>query len=139
MAIIVSLDVMQWPADDNQRQAFQAAGAAIGLTLALGLASVLKSNLLSRLLGAPVQGWRWSLIWAAAAAIIVGYGFTTLPRSFEWVELALGIPLILRHVRPCRLDARLHQRGPCPVPTSRRRGTDPASAGSVNSGENLRK
>ena len=95
VAIIVSLDVMQWPASENQRQAFQAAGAAIGLTLALGLASVLKSNLLSRLLGAPVQGWRWSLIWAAAAAIVVGYGFTTLPRTLEWVELALGIPLIL--------------------------------------------
>ena len=95
VVIIVGLDEMQWPADDNRRQAFQAAGAAIGLTLALGLASVLKSNLLSRLLGAPVQGWRWSLIWAAAAAIVVGYGFTTLPRSLEWVELALGIPLIL--------------------------------------------
>jgi len=95
VAIIVSLDVLHWPADENRRQAFQAAGAAIGPTLALGLASVLKSNLLARLLGAPVQGWRWSLIWAAAAAIIVGYGFTMLPRTFEWAELVLGIPLIL--------------------------------------------
>ena len=33
-----------------------------------------------RLLGAPVQGWRWPLVWAAAAAILVGYGFTALPQ-----------------------------------------------------------
>ena len=95
VAIIVSLDELQWPADPDRRQAFQAAGAAIALTLALGLASILKANLLSRLLGAPVQGWRWPLVWAAAAAILVGYGFTALPRAFEWAELALGIPLIL--------------------------------------------
>ena len=42
-----------------------------------------------------MQGWRWSLIWAAAAAILVGYGFTALPQRFEWVELVVGIPLIL--------------------------------------------
>jgi len=95
VAIIVSLDVMHWPAEEHRRQAFQAAGAAIGLTLALGMASVLKSNLLSRLLGAPVQGWRWSLVWAAAAAVVVGYGLTLLPRTFEWAELVIGIPLIL--------------------------------------------
>ncbi len=95
VAIILSLDVVQWPADPARRQAFQAAGAALALTLALGLASVLKSNLLAHLLGAPVQGWRWSLIWAAAAAILVGYGFTALPRAFEWAELVVGIPLIL--------------------------------------------
>ena len=59
------------------------------------MASVLKARLLSRLLGAPVQGWRWPLIWAAAAAILVGYGFTALPQAFEWTELAIGSPLIL--------------------------------------------
>ena len=37
-------------------------------------------------------GWRWALVWAAAAASVVGYGFTKLP---EWVELAIGIPAIL--------------------------------------------
>jgi len=93
--IIVSLDALHWPGDDNLRQAFQAAGAALGLCLALGMASVLKARLLSRLLGAPVQGWRWPLIWAAAAAIMVGYGFTTLPQAYEWTELAVGSPLIL--------------------------------------------
>jgi hypothetical protein len=51
--------------------------------------------LLKRLLGAPVQGWRWPLIWAAAGAIAVGWGFTRLPPRLEWVELAIGVPLIL--------------------------------------------
>jgi len=95
VAIIVGLEAFNWPSDDLQRQAFQAAGAALALCLALGLASIIKANLLCRLLDAPVQGWRWSLIWAAAAAILVGYGFTALPQSFEWAELAIGIPVIL--------------------------------------------
>jgi len=93
--IIVGLDALRWPADDDLRQAFQAAGAALGLCLALGMASVLKARLLSRLLGAPVQGWRWPLVWAAGAAILVGYGFTALPQAYEWTELAVGSPLIL--------------------------------------------
>jgi O-antigen/teichoic acid export membrane protein len=76
-------------------QPYQAASAAAALMLALGLASVLKARLLCRLLDAPVQGWRWPLVWAAAAAVIVGYGFTALPQSLEWVELAFGIPAIL--------------------------------------------
>ena len=75
--------------------AYQAAGPAIGLMLALGLASVLKARLLSSILGAPVQGWRWPLIWAAAAATVMGWLLTRLPQSWEWAELALGIPAIL--------------------------------------------
>jgi O-antigen/teichoic acid export membrane protein len=95
VAIIVALDIARWPAEETERQAFQAAGAALGLCLALGLASILKARLLARLLGAPVQGWRWPLVWAAAAAILVGYGFTALPKAFEWTELVIGVPLIL--------------------------------------------
>ena len=95
VAIILALDIARWPAEETQRQAFQAAGAALALALALGMASVMKARLLSRLLGAPVQGWRWPLIWAAAAAILVGYGFTALPQAFEWAELVIGMPLIL--------------------------------------------
>jgi hypothetical protein len=71
---------------------FQAAGPAIALALALGLASILKARLLSRILDAPVSGWRWPLVWAAAAAVVVGHLATWLP---EWTELAIGIPLIL--------------------------------------------
>ena len=95
VAILAGMDLIQWPADENKRQAFQAAGAAVGLTLALGFASVLKARLLSKLLGAPVQGWRWPIVWAAAAAVIVGAAFTALPKRFEWTELVFGIPVIL--------------------------------------------
>jgi len=95
VAIVAGIDFTQWPADAERRQAYQAAGAAVALGLALALASVLKAGLLSRLLGAPVQGWRWPLVWAASAAILVGYGFTALPQAFEWTELTVGVPLIL--------------------------------------------
>ncbi len=71
---------------------FQAAGPAMALTVALAMASVAKARLLSHLLGAPVSGWRWPLVWASLAAGAVGWVATKLP---EWTELALGIPLIL--------------------------------------------
>ncbi len=71
---------------------WQATGPAIGLMLALGFAAVAKSRLLQTILGARVNGWRWPLIWAAAAAAIVGYAATLLP---EWAELLLGIPAIM--------------------------------------------
>ena len=73
----------------------QATSPAIALLLALAFAAVIKARLLSRLLGAPVSGWRWALVWASAAAVVVGYLFTLLPHSFEWLELTLGIPAIL--------------------------------------------
>ena len=71
---------------------WQAAGPAIALALALGVASILKARLLAQLLGAPVSGWRWPLVWAAMAAGAVGYVVTQLP---EWIELSVGIPAIL--------------------------------------------
>jgi O-antigen/teichoic acid export membrane protein len=71
---------------------FQATGPAIALLLALGFAAVAESRLLCGILGARVNGWRWPLIWAAAAAVVVGYGSTLLP---EWAELIFGIPAIL--------------------------------------------
>ncbi|MFL6829412.1 MAG: lipopolysaccharide biosynthesis protein [Sphingomicrobium sp.] len=71
---------------------WQATGPAIALLLALGFAAVAKSRLLCTILGARVNGWRWPLIWAAAAGTIVGYLSTLLP---EWAELLFGIPAIL--------------------------------------------
>jgi O-antigen/teichoic acid export membrane protein len=71
---------------------WQATGPAIALLLALGFAAVAKSRLLCGILGARVNGWRWPLVWAAAAAAVVGYGATLLP---EWAELLFGIPAIL--------------------------------------------
>jgi O-antigen/teichoic acid export membrane protein len=76
----------------NYPEPFKAAGAAIALMLALGTASLVKAWLLSRILGAPVNNWRWALIWATGPAVVVGYLATLLP---EWAELLFGIPAIL--------------------------------------------
>jgi len=90
VAIIVGVASLPLPAD--QVEALQSAGAAVALMMALALASVLKADLLGRILNSPVQGWRWSLMWAAAAAVVVGFLATLLP---EWTELVFGIPAIL--------------------------------------------
>ena len=79
--------------DEGLPQAFQATGPAIGLCVALGFASITKSWLLRRQLGAPVSGWRWDLLWATAA----GAGMGALVRLFlpqTW-QLVLGVPAIL--------------------------------------------
>ena len=65
---------------------------AIALLLGLAFAAVAKSLLLRSILKAPVSGWRWPLIWAAAVATIVGEIAIQVP---EWAELLFGIPAIL--------------------------------------------
>lgn len=70
----------------------QAMGPALALPVALGFASIAKARLLSRLLNAPVSGWRWALVWASAVAAVVGFVAVQVP---EWLELTIGIPLIL--------------------------------------------
>ena len=73
--------------------AYQATGPAIGLCLALAFASIAKSRLLSKTLGAPVSGWRWDLAWMAAAGIAVGAAVRyLLPES---LQLVIGLPAIL--------------------------------------------
>ena len=72
-----------------------AMGPAFALPLALGFASIMKARLLSKLLGAPVSPWRWALVWAVAVGGAIGYLFTLLPHSLEWLELGLGLPVIL--------------------------------------------
>jgi hypothetical protein len=89
VGFILAMREAEWP------EPYQAAGPAAALALALAMASVLKARLLSRILDAPVQGWRWPLIWAAGGATLIGWAFTTLPHSYEWVELAIGMPLIM--------------------------------------------
>jgi O-antigen/teichoic acid export membrane protein len=69
-----------------------AAAVAAALMLALGAASFAKAMLLARLLGHPINIWRWSLLPAIAAATLIGVGATWLP---EWAELAFGVPAIL--------------------------------------------
>lgn len=68
------------------------AGAAAGLAFALLLGSVLKARLLSRLLAAPIIGWRWALLPAAAVAIGAGLVCRQFPAYWQLVG---GIPLIL--------------------------------------------
>jgi O-antigen/teichoic acid export membrane protein len=58
--------------EEGLPQSFQATGPAIALCVALGFASIAKSRLLARELGAPVSGWRWDLAWATAAGAVVG-------------------------------------------------------------------
>ena len=72
---------------------YQATGPAIGLCIALGFSSVTKSRLLRRELAAPVSGWRWNLLWSAAAAIVVG----VLVRYFlsGFLQLIIGVPAIM--------------------------------------------
>lgn len=70
----------------------QAAAVAAALMLALAAASLAKALLLAKLLGEPLSIWRWTLLPAVAAAIIIGVAATQLP---EWAELALGVPAIL--------------------------------------------
>ena len=71
---------------------WKAAAAAGALFLALAFSSLAKALLLSRILRRPINNWRWALIWAAAAAVIVGAVAVRLP---EWAELLFGIPAIL--------------------------------------------
>lgn len=73
-------------------ETYLAAGAAVALLVALGFASLVKARMLSRHLGRTVQPTRWSLVWAAGPAVVVGFAATALP---EWMELAVGVPAIL--------------------------------------------
>jgi len=73
-------------------EGFKAAGAAAALFLALGMSSLIKAFMLNKLLKAPVNNWRWALVWATGPAVVVGFLATLLP---EWAELVFGIPAIL--------------------------------------------
>ena len=86
VGLILAMRALGWPL------MWQATGPAIALSLALAFAAVAKSRLAAKILGAPVSGWRWPLVWAAAAAVAVGELVILLP---EWAELAFGIPAIL--------------------------------------------
>jgi O-antigen/teichoic acid export membrane protein len=77
---------------EGARGLFQAAAVALALMLALGVSSIIKARLLSKLLDHPISIWRWPFVWAVTAATIIGVAATHLP---EWAELSLGIPAIL--------------------------------------------
>ncbi|MFM9853766.1 MAG: lipopolysaccharide biosynthesis protein [Sphingomonadaceae bacterium] len=71
---------------------YQAVGPAAALAIAMAIGSMIKTRLAGHLLGSTVAVWRWPLIFATVAAGIVG-GISTL--GPEWVEIIIGIPLIL--------------------------------------------
>jgi O-antigen/teichoic acid export membrane protein len=87
-ALVFAMRGLGWPV------AWQAAGPAVSLMLSVGVTSLLKARLLSRLTDAPVSPLRWPIVWAALAAILVGSAFTALPRRLEWAELLFGLPAI---------------------------------------------
>ena len=72
---------------------FAAAAAAGSLALSLGVASLLKARLLSKILAHPINNWRWPLVWAAAPAVLVGW--LTQRWLPNWAGLAVGVPAIL--------------------------------------------
>jgi O-antigen/teichoic acid export membrane protein len=74
---------------------YQAAAVAGGLTISLGIGSLIKSRFLSHLLGQKIRVWRWPLLIAVAAAALLGFIIVSVPARFEWVELTIGIPAIL--------------------------------------------
>ena len=79
--------------DQGLPQTFQATGPAIALCVSLGFASITKAWLLKKKLGEPVSGWRWSVVWAAAAGVIVGVPARLLLPPL--LQLIVGIPAIL--------------------------------------------
>ena len=72
-----------------------AVAPALALALALTFNSIVKSQLLRRLLRQRIATWRPALIMASAVAVIVGSLVVMLPHSLEWVELVVGVPGIL--------------------------------------------
>jgi O-antigen/teichoic acid export membrane protein len=83
---IIAMRERGWP------ELWQAAGPAAALAASLGVASIIKSRLAARLLGAPISLWRWPLLFASAASAAVGGIATATP---EWSELLIGVPAML--------------------------------------------
>ncbi len=90
--IALSVALILWMQSRGMSELYQAAGPAIALMLSLALGSLIKVRLAQKLLGAPVNVWRWPLVAAVAAAAVVGWIATRGP---EWSELLFGIPATL--------------------------------------------
>jgi O-antigen/teichoic acid export membrane protein len=72
---------------------YRDAAAAASLMLALATASLVKSRMLRTYLGEPINNWRWPLVYAALATVLVGMAIVAfLP---EWAHIVPGIPVIL--------------------------------------------
>jgi len=88
LTVAAMLAANAWGLSDYARASL----AAAALLVALGCSSLAKALLLSSILGEPVNNWRWSLLLAAGAALVIGQLVLLLP---EWAELILGVPAIL--------------------------------------------
>jgi O-antigen/teichoic acid export membrane protein len=91
VALMMLIDRLDFRLPENADY-FRAAGAAASLMLALGAASIIKAVMLGRLLNERINSWRWALVWATVAAVVVGNIAILLP---EWMELLFGVPAIL--------------------------------------------
>jgi O-antigen/teichoic acid export membrane protein len=78
--------------NNGYNEGWRAASAAAALLLSLAAASVVKAWLLSRILGQRVNNWRWPLVWAALAAMVVGQVVVRFP---DWFQLTVGFVAIL--------------------------------------------
>ena len=74
-------------------EAHQATGPAVALCIALAFASIAKSLLLARRLGAPVSGWRRDILYALVVGLVVGVPVRLFLPEF-W-QLIVGIPAIM--------------------------------------------
>lgn len=81
-----AIDLAGWP------EAYQAVGPALALAVSLTIGSVVKTVLLSRILGASVAAIRPGMLAAIVASGGMGVAISKLP---EWTQLTLGIPLML--------------------------------------------
>lgn len=86
VAAMLIADRLEW------NEGWRAAAAAAALMTALGVASLVKATMLSRILGRTINNWRWALVWATAAAVVAGQLVVLMP---QWGQLVFGIPAIL--------------------------------------------
>ena len=76
----------------NWNEGWRAAAAAASLMAALGVSSLVKATMLSRILGETINNWRCALFWASAASVVAGQLVILLP---QWGQVVFGIPAIL--------------------------------------------
>jgi O-antigen/teichoic acid export membrane protein len=72
---------------------YRDAAAAASLMLALGVASLIKAFMLSRILEERVNNWRWPLLWAVL--ITASAGLVVVRLLPPWAGLVVGTPGIL--------------------------------------------
>ena len=87
---VLLIHAVDWIGIKSEMRGFaQAAAVAMGLMFALGIASIVKARLLAHLLGAPINIWRWALVWAVAIASIVGFGQPIYRNGRNWPLVCL--------------------------------------------------